>query len=167
VSLHPVKTSKRVAAMAGEPFPERPRASERWRALLGIAASGVLAAIGIAQVAGLPILSPYALFGIGLVVWQLQWANLTLARTESAFRRNGRPLRREPPAPGQRALSPHTRGRLVYVLEAFAAVMTSIGTLLVGAHMMTPQPHPITYVACAAFLAVCAIAILFPKMGAR
>lgn len=167
MSQHPVKASNRVAAMAGESFPERPRASERWRALLGIAAGGALVVIGLAQVAGLPVLSPHALFGIGLVVWQLQWANMTLARSESAFRRNGRPLRREPPAPGQRTLSPHARARLVYVLEGLAAVVTTVGTLLVGAHLMTPEPHPITYVACAAFLVVSAIGIVFPKMGAR
>jgi len=167
MSQHPVKASKRVAAMAGEPFPERGGAAERWRALLGIATGGTLAGLWLGQVAGLQVLSPHALFAVGLVVWQLQWANMTVARTESAFRRNGRPLRREPPAPGQRALSPHTRGRLVYVLEAFAAAATSVGTLLLGAHLMTPEPHPITYLVCTAFFAVTAFAILFPKMGAR
>lgn len=167
MSQHPVKASERVAAMAGEPFPEPPHASEVWRARLGIALAGALSFVLLAQRAGLLTLSPWVLYTAALLASQLLWANITLLRRESAYRRNGRPLRREPPGPGQRALSPHTRGRLVYVIEALAALATAVLTLLVGAHLLLPDPHPLIYVACACFFVVCAIPILYPKLGAR
>lgn len=169
MSQYPVKAS-RAEGTSAEPVPAGLSPSfDRWRARLGIALGGALGLLAIAHAAGWLPLSGGVVFVVALVVSQLQWINLGVARGDSAFRRDGRPLRRDPPKPGQPPprLSPHTRGKLVYVIEAFVALGTSLAALIVGAHLLTPDPHPMIYLATASLFTACALAILFPKFGAR
>jgi hypothetical protein len=165
MSQFPVKASK------AAPAAEKPaRGADGWRARLGIALGGVLALLVIAQGAGWLPLSGLLVSVLALSVSQLQWANLTVARSDSAFRRNGRPLRRvAPPPPGQpaRRLSTPLRAEPVYLIEAFAALITGLAALIIGAHALTPYPHPMIYLATASLFSACAIAILFPRFGAR
>jgi hypothetical protein len=169
MSQYPVKAS-RADGPRSEPAPAKlsPR-SDRWRARIGIALGGALGLLAIAHAEGWLPLSGGVVWVVALFVSQLQWVNLGVARADSAFRRDGHPLRRDPPAPGQppRRLSPHTRGKLVYVIEAFVALGTSLAALIIGAHLLTPDPHPMIYLATASLFTACALAILFPKLGAR
>jgi hypothetical protein len=135
------------------------------RARSGITAGVLLVSVLLAWTLGLVALPLGVMFLLSLLVSAMQWLNLIIARRDSAFRRGGRRLRLPPPQPGERPyrLSPHVRGEVIYIFEAFAALATILVAVLLGAHVINPNPHLMVFVAIAWMFAGGALTILFPK----
>lgn len=143
----------------------KPLTLDSRRARSGITAGVLLASVLIAWALGVIALPLGVMFVLGLLVSAMQWLNLLVARRDSAFRRGGRRLRLPPPLPGERQyrLSPHVRGEVIYIVEAFAALATILAALLLGLHVINPVPHLMVFVAIAWMFAGGALTILFPK----
>jgi hypothetical protein len=164
MSQPPLKPSK---AAASHPPAAEPRLSlDSRRARSGITAGVLLGSVLIAWAIGLVPLPLGLVFLLTLLVSLMQWLNLRIARRDSAFRRGGRRLRLPAPRPGERSsrLSPHLRGEVIYIVEAFAAVATIVAAVLLGLHVINPVPHFMVYVAGAWLFAAGALTILFPKV---
>jgi hypothetical protein len=163
VSQPPIKTSQ---GPAKPPAAEPRLTPDSRRARSGITAGVLLGSVLIAWAIGVVPLPLGLVFLLTLLVSLMQWLNLRIARRDSAFRHAGRRLRLPAPRPGERSsrLSPHVRGEVIYIVEAFAAVATIVAAVLLGMHVINPTPHFMVYVAGAWLFAAGALTILFPKV---
>lgn len=163
MSQSPVEPSKASARKA--PPPEARLTPDSRRARSGITAGVLLGSVLLVWAFGLVALPLALVFVLSLLVSLLQWLNLRIARRDSAFRRGGRALRLPRALPGERAsrLSPHWRGEVIYIVEAFAALATILAAVLLGLHVINPVPHFMVFVAIAWLFAAGALTILFPK----
>ncbi len=157
--------------MSQDPAPPRkaappaPLTPDSRRARSGITAGVLLGSVLVAWAVGVVALPLAVMFVLSVLVSLLQWLNLRIVRRDSAFRSGGRPLRLPPARAGQRAqrLSPHVRGEVIYIAEAFAALATLVTGVLLGVHVINPTPHLMVFVAAAWLFAAGALMILFPK----
>lgn len=164
MSQSPVKPSKPGASRPPAATPQLTADSRRARS--GVTAGVLLGSVLIAWAIGLVPLPLGLVFLLTLLVSALQWLNLSIKRRDSAFRRDGRRLRLPAAAPGERSsrLSPHLRGEVVFIVEAFTAVATIVAAVLLGLHVINPTPHFMVFVAAAWLFTSGALTILFPKV---